>query len=261
MVPSGGRPQGDFSRRRLGRLTGDVSTDKVVRPLTIEGASDKGCRVVTNRQHFGTTGVTNLHHVPYILRGASSGATTVCSVVRGLRQQSLDFFRRTRTVGGLVAAFSVPRLRVTSQLNLTRSALSGGLHLLQLATTRGDHVLATQLARHRTHTLVQLSGGSHSGTLSCVVTGNLALGRARRCVSAVLDPGVPLPPGGRPVEGCTVDSIQLFCGDLSGLISALRGSKLGTGAQGCRASGCVRCGMHVSGGAPRARGYRRLGVY
>lgn len=157
LLPGPCRPQGRFGDRRLLDLTRSVGRGKVLRPLLTERVGgDSCCRVVTNRHQLHTTVLTGLTAIPYLVISYSCRRSTICSVLRGVRHSSLDFFRRTRTVGRVRGRFNLARRRVTGELNGDRDTLSGGLHLLQLPTSIQCFVSGRNLARHRTETLLEL---------------------------------------------------------------------------------------------------------
>lgn len=134
--PGGTRPHGAFSRARLTTLSTSVDRGNVLRPLSIEGVSTTRCRLITNRHHLETSILTKLQGIPYVILGYSRGRSTVCTLLRGLRQDSLNVFRRTHKVSGLVEHCNLARRRTTGQLNGDRSAVTGGLELLHLACRR-----------------------------------------------------------------------------------------------------------------------------
>lgn len=245
VLPGPSRPEGQFSCSRLRNLTRDVQRGKVLRPMAIhEEASNGGIgfRLITNRHELHTTELIKLAGVPTVRASTSRGDSTILSLVRGLRQRSLGFFRRTRTIRELIRGCSVDHRRTTSGLNETRSALSGGLELLQLPRRVQCAVRGTKLARHRTETLLALRGSiRHRETLRVVASQRLGIRRDRHLVRRVLGHEG----GGGPVGN--VHSVEIFVGALGRTMRTVHETNVSTSTTGDRARRCIRCAIHVPG--------------
>lgn len=158
LLPGPCRPHGRFDDRRVLKLTSSVRRGNILRPLlTQQVGGDSCCRLVTKRQQLQTSVLTGLRAIPYVILSYSCRSDTIVSVLRGVRQTGLGFFRRTLTVTRLRRRFKLARRRVNGGLNGDRSTLSGGLHLLQLPTSIQCCVRGRKLARHRTQTLLGIS--------------------------------------------------------------------------------------------------------
>ncbi len=242
ILPGPTRPHGRFPLRKLIRLTRDVDRGKVLRPLAMAFAR-KGPILVTKRQQLHTTHVTNLQRMPYIRVAISRRAERILTLIRGLRQRSVGYFRITSNVGQLVASYRLARYRITAQLNCSRSTITGGLHLLHLTPRRQRVLLTTNLARHRTHTLLQLSATTtHQLTLTHVTRKGLAITRDRHLIRSVLTNGIHHHPTG-PI----IQRIQIFFGAIGRTLSVVHQNNVPTRDDQQRSKSCVRCIIHVPG--------------
>lgn len=221
---------------------------KVLRPVAIERGSS-GCRLVTKREEFETTGLTGLRTIPTVVGGVSSRSSTILTLLRGLRERSLGFVRRTVNCRGLVGRRRFARRRLTRGLNGGRSAVTGGLEVLELPGDMGVGLMRGGLARERTETLLGLPARRLVGRiLSGMVGGRLAMGGARGVVGSLLrrlrDPRSSS--GGRGVGKAV--NVEVCLGAVGRTFSTVVNAKVRTGCGRMSGNSCVRIIMGVPGG-------------
>lgn len=139
----------------MGTLTRSVGRRNIIRPVVMEGGSDK-CRLVTNRHHLETTRLTKLIRVPTLIHSCDSRRATRVTLVRGLRHRSLGPLRRKLTCRQVVDRCRFARRGVTGLVNGDHSCIAGVVQLLRLSRRMGDLLLRQGLATKRTHPLLKL---------------------------------------------------------------------------------------------------------
>lgn len=179
VIEGPGRPEGAFSRSGLTRLTSSVERGNILRPVLIE-EGNRGCRVITNRHHCRTDGLTKLGRVPTIIHRVSSSGMFRLTLVRGLRESSLSPVRRTGNCGRLLADQDLARRRLTGVLSGSHSTVTGALELVSLPMRIRRVVRRKLLATNRTHTVLTIpSRRKEVGLTGGIIARDLAMERAR----------------------------------------------------------------------------------
>lgn len=180
------RPQHAFSRTTLRRLTTSVGRSNIFRPVVLQRPSPSlgHCRIVTNRQHFQTSGLTNGAAVPTVMQAVDSSRVVRITILRGLRHRSLAPLRRTRTCRSLVSHLRLARTRITRGLNGDQPCVTGCLQLLKLPRPIGSVLRSRHLSVKRTHALLKLgSRQTLIGLTRHTIGRGLAIQRLRRLIT------------------------------------------------------------------------------
>ena len=204
-----------FDGFELSLLADSIKKNGLIEPITVRKTDGGKYEILSGERRLRASVLNGVKNIKALCIEADDRAASLISLAENIHRKDLHFFEISAGIKNVLDNTDITREELSARLNLSQSAISNKLRLLNLEDCEKRKIIKNNLSERHSRALLRLSSDKRRELLDIIISKNLTVSETERLVETILNPPV------RPKRKVLTGDIKLFQNSITRLVSSL----------------------------------------